>query len=75
MDAAAAPREPRAEAAELPPPVSTYFPLLGGLLPRPPPDGLPVRLGQFGFAGAGWPARQAICFDILMMVSDVVIGI
>ena len=23
--------------------------LLGGLLPRPPPDGLPVVLGQFGF--------------------------
>jgi len=22
-----------------------------GLLPRPPPDGLPVRLGQFGFVG------------------------
>lgn len=22
-----------------------------GLLPRPPPEGLPVRLGQFGFVG------------------------
>lgn len=54
---------------------SPYFPLLGGLLPRPPPDGLPVLLGQLGFAGAGRPARQAMCFDILMMVSNVVIGI
>lgn len=29
-----------------------YF--LGGLFPRPPPDGLPDLLGQFGF---GFPVR------------------
>lgn len=37
----------------------SYFPLDGGLLPLPPPEGLPVRLGQFGFGGDGcWAAMR-----------------
>lgn len=35
---------------------TVYF-LLGGLFPRPPPEGSPVRLGQFGLF---WSAKMSI---------------
>jgi hypothetical protein len=41
-------REARAGALGAPARANRFTYFLGGLFPRPPPDGLPVVLGQFG---------------------------
>lgn len=40
-------------------------PLAGGLLPLPPPDGFPVRLGQFGLLLPVWLLAMLSPFKLL----------
>lgn len=49
--------------------IGAYLPFEGGLLPRPPPDGFPVRLGQFGLAGADGSCPR--CSAVMAISSDV----
>jgi hypothetical protein len=51
-----------------------HFCFPGGLLPRPGPEGFPVRLGQFGFVsrgGTGWwvVAWIRVCKNIVDFLS------
>lgn len=45
-----------------------FSPVLGGLLPRPPPEGLPVRLGKLGF---GLPVLFTAMIKLLVKLKKI----